>query len=365
MYSEILNKIFNLQKLSFDELKRTSEFDVCVGSPENQLFHDETTDEHIELMINHLFNRIDTPNDNWIVLYLCVIFHDFRKPQTISTDENGIYHNIDHDLQGSIYIWDFVHKAKKEEFNLTLDRFKLINRASKIIRWHMIYHVDRLGENTLKRFISTFSIDELCLLIEFQKVDHVSSKKEREEVYFDGKLEEMIQRRYQIFNYMPERDDIYFQILFGAPGSGKSLYTSKIDKSNTVILSPDELRKELLNDERDRKNHVMIFGELQQRAKKILSFEKKNVVLDATSTVFDLRQNFVKIAHQRQIPLIFTVFLTPLEICLKNNSIRKRNVDPNGIREVYERAEMPCGVETERVEYMVDNNLYLDYLKIY
>lgn len=365
LYKPILDKIFNLEKIDFDLLRLTSEFSACEFSPENQIFHDETTGEHIQMMIDNFFIHSLENESDAIVLYLSILFHDFRKPQTLSKDENGIYHNIDHDVQGSRYIWDFVYKAIKEGFELTSDKFNLINFASKIIRWHMINDVNRLGNDTLLRFVTFFSILELDLFNEFQKIDHISSKKERNFINFEEKINNIKRLRYKNYNYVYEREVPILNIFVGTPGAGKSFLTKQLLDKNTILISTDSLREEMFGDETYQGKNDEVFGEAQQRIKQLLSFDKKNVIFDATNYSYQLRQNFVKLAQKRQIKIIFYVFLTPYDICVQNNNNRERKIEEERIRFFYENLDMPCGAESQEIKYVFLNEIYTDNFKYY
>ena len=57
-------------------------------------------------------------------------------------------------------------------------------------------------------------------------------------------------------------------VLVGLPASGKSTYANTLAEiPNTIVLSSDKLRKELLGDESCQTNNQLVFDTLYRRAK--------------------------------------------------------------------------------------------------
>jgi poly(A) polymerase len=66
------------------------------------------------------------------LLFFAALYHDVRKPQTKTTDEDGRIHFYDHDIQGSE-----IAAERARAFNLSNDE---IQRLTAIIRNHMRIH---------------------------------------------------------------------------------------------------------------------------------------------------------------------------------------------------------------------------------
>ena len=134
-------------------------------------------------------------------------------------------------------------------------------------------------------------------------------------------------------------------VLVGLPASGKSTYArEKLANEETIVLSSDQMRKELLGDEKDQTNNDLVFRTLYARAKQYLQ-DGKNVVIDATNINIKARRsllsNFVKMPIER----IAVVFATPFETCIERDKWRERTVGEEVIKKFLYRFEIPMEYE--------------------
>jgi len=81
-------------------------------------------------------------------------------------------------------------------------------------------------------------------------------------------------------------------LLVGIPGSGKSTCINT-HKSQCIIVSPDNIRKELFNDITDQTHNIEVWAEAKVRTTKYLN-EGISVVLDATNVNTTNRRNFLQ-----------------------------------------------------------------------
>lgn len=152
-------------------------------------------------------------------------------------------------------------------------------------------------------------------------------------------------------------------VLVGLPASGKSTYAKEhLENKNTVILSSDKLREELLGDERCQDNNDLIFRTLYKRAKEELQ-NGKNVVIDATNINIKARRstlsNFVKMDIER----IAIVFATPFEVCIARDKERERTVGEEVIKKFFYRFEIPMEYEGfDKVTIVKDGHYYIHTL---
>jgi len=85
-----------------------------------------------------------------------------------------------------------------------------------------------------------------------------------------------------------------FIILIGIPGSGKSFWISKVNNDNKyLVISPDEIRREILRDVSDQSQNSKVWMITKQRVKDALK-NGKSVILDATMTNSRNRKDFIK-----------------------------------------------------------------------
>lgn len=80
-------------------------------------------------------------------------------------------------------------------------------------------------------------------------------------------------------------------MLVAIPGAGKSTYI-QTNMPGVAVVSPDEIRKEVLGDINDQSNGSRIWGIAAKRVANILS-KGFDVVLDATNVNSRNRQNFI------------------------------------------------------------------------
>lgn len=122
-----------------------------------------------------------------------------------------------------------------------------------------------------------------------------------------------------------------FIMLIGLPGSGKSTWAEKYitENSNTVIISSDEIRKELFDNEWSQEDNDRVFYEMQNRVIHELSLGR-NVIYDATNVVRKRRKTLLdklptyckKEAH---------VIWAPIMTCINRDKFRTRTVGQNVI----------------------------------
>lgn len=128
--------------------------------------------------------------------------------------------------------------------------------------------------------------------------------------------------------------------LVGLPGSGKSTYANKYLSKDCEILSSDRLRKQLLKDVNNQNHNSFIFNTLFNKAKEFLKLGK-NVVIDATNVDYLERTRSLKRFEDLKVKRIAIVFKTPVEECIKRDSMRERTVGENVIKHFQTKFVMP------------------------
>lgn len=131
--------------------------------------------------------------------------------------------------------------------------------------------------------------------------------------------------------------------LIGLPASGKTTY-AKNNLTNCVILSSDEIRKELLGDETCQANNNLIFSTLYKRASQHL-LNGEDVVIDATNVSEVERQKALEQFANLNIRRVAIVLNTPLKECIERDKNRERTVGKDVIYKFRKRFIKPTKEE--------------------
>lgn len=145
-------------------------------------------------------------------------------------------------------------------------------------------------------------------------------------------------------------------VLVGLPASGKSTYANTLAQiPNTIVLSSDKLRKELLGDESCQTNNQLVFDTLYSRAKQYL-IDGYNVVIDATNINMKDRKRTLTHFQSLNIERIALVFATPIEVCYARDEKRERTVGKDVIDKFVQRFEIPMEYEGfDKIEIIESN----------
>lgn len=130
--------------------------------------------------------------------------------------------------------------------------------------------------------------------------------------------------------------------MVGVPGSGKSYYAQKMCDKNTVVVSSDQVRKDLFGDENFQGNNAAVFDEVHRRIKKHIE-NKKNVIVDATNINRKARKSIINTARSvdKCCRIFACVIATPVNQCIYQDSKRERCVGPEVINKFIRKFEFP------------------------
>lgn len=138
------------------------------------------------------------------------------------------------------------------------------------------------------------------------------------------------------------------KILIGPAGSGKSTYSNKIKNENTIMLSSDEIRKELFNDlnHQDKASHVKVFDLMNKRLKQILKKEDNKIIIyDATNLSRKRRANLYNMTKSINInnKVEAVIFFTSLNELIFRNATREheKQVPEKIILNMYKSTQTP------------------------
>lgn len=127
--------------------------------------------------------------------------------------------------------------------------------------------------------------------------------------------------------------------MVGLPGSGKSHFAERLArKEKAILLSSDEIRKELFGDENKQKSRIM-YRVLYERLNEHVA-NGQSVVVDATNIERE-RRMFSLSKLPSHVEKICYYMDTPYDICVERNQNRKRTVEARIVEKMRKNLEFP------------------------
>ena len=147
-------------------------------------------------------------------------------------------------------------------------------------------------------------------------------------------------------------------MLVGLPASGKTTCGKRLaEVEDALIVSSDEIRKELLGDVNDQTKNEQVFKEVENRI--INGLKERNVIYDATNINYKRRMAFLqKIKNVEKIAFLIA---TPYEECIERNNKRERKVPEDVIKRMYYNFYIPQyyeGFDEIRLYFNTEKNYW-------
>lgn len=112
-------------------------------------------------------------------------------------------------------------------------------------------------------------------------------------------------------------------MLIGLPASGKSTWARQ---HGVAVLSSDELRFVLADDETDQSIHGEVFAALRDLLRRRLALRRPLTFVDATNLTRRERRPYLRMAQVYDCTVEAVFFDTPVEVCKARNASRTRVV---------------------------------------
>lgn len=154
-------------------------------------------------------------------------------------------------------------------------------------------------------------------------------------------------------------------LMIGIPASGKTSLAEDIAKSeDAIIVSSDNIRKELYGDENIQGDNNKVFRILEDRIIKGLK-ANKNMIYDATNISYKKRMAFLQRIKKLEVEKIAVMVATAYEDCIVRNSQRERKVPEEVIKRMYQSFYVPQyfeGWDDIQIRYTNDYMFFFDDL---
>lgn len=126
-------------------------------------------------------------------------------------------------------------------------------------------------------------------------------------------------------------------IMVGIPGSGKSTVAKNL---GAIVVSSDTVREILYGSEEILGESKVVFSWVDSIVKDAL-IDGRDVIYDATCLTKKTREGIVKKFRETADEIVCIFVDTPLEKCIKRNSLRSRKVPEDVIRSMSAKLERP------------------------
>lgn len=136
------------------------------------------------------------------------------------------------------------------------------------------------------------------------------------------------------------KDKPKFLMLCGLVASGKSTLAEELsDRDDTVLISSDSIREELIDDVNDQSKNSEVFNEMRVRTIEALK-NGKSVIYDSTNINRKRRKGLLQ-QLPKDVYKVVVYMNTPYDIILKQNQNRNRIVPEHVIKKMYKTMHIP------------------------
>jgi predicted kinase len=111
-------------------------------------------------------------------------------------------------------------------------------------------------------------------------------------------------------------------LMGGIPRSGKSTWIEKNKTSSDVIVSPDEIRKQIFGHKFFKPAEPFIWS-FTDSFILLLAQQKKDIILDAVNMSYSIRNKYITLVKKYGYRTKFVWINTDLKECLKRNKTSK------------------------------------------
>ncbi len=137
---------------------------------------------------------------------------------------------------------------------------------------------------------------------------------------------------------LPHLPQFCVALLIGLPGAGKSSYLAQ---RGLAGLSTDEMRRILFDDEDDQRSPDLVFSLYRHAYRARLTSRMPRTFLDATNLSPHERKPLIQMATEQMYPVYAFYFDVPLDVCLRRNRGRSRQVPEAVMQKFAKKLRVP------------------------
>jgi len=379
-----------------EDFKATKLWKDMEATCENSPWHREANVAvHTQMIIDHYlanFASQRTPRQQALTL-LSILFHDTGKPgakKSKHTEERGHYQSFGGHEHVSARLWEDYAVENWNKWKQLKPTFELKDTDIYLISWIIENHLPHRLDNprdlqNLANMLNSepFEYGELAVVyfdqIISDQAGRISDNQEKNmaEVQefilgIQTTTPETITDRYVV---EARRDDPAIPklvLMVGASGSGKSTYSSKLEKEGYEYFSLDASRIKYAKDNGVKgSNPIDVYarafaycdkhrGPFRQYATRQfddLLDAKENIIIDNTNVSRKARGDYIHAAKQHGYEIVCALFpITKSELLKRQKARKDKTVPIVAVLDQYKRIEMPwVGSECHRIDVSMGN----------
>jgi len=350
--NSLVYKILNLDDVDLNDWTHIPFINDMKLNKEDPFYHPEgNTLAHTSMVMDEvmkLFKGKEINRKEAEILRLAAFFHDVGKPE-VSIESDNRVRSSGHDLVS-------FQKAKYILDRLYVD-FEVKIKVLSIIRNHLApgaFVKQEVGFRAYERL--SWKVDTRLLYL-FATCDYKGREKDVIEALKQLENFKTDCIKWFVWGKTYKRNKFYnplkAYLLIGCSGSGKSTYANILEEKGAVVISSDDIRKELCGNEEDQSKNKEVFDLIHKRIRYYGDNRVKKIVIDSTN--YSKRNQILTILRSSGYNVEIIYFDIPYFKCIERNNKRERVVPESVIKRQYEQLIYPNYSEADVIKVVFEH----------